>query len=267
MNVATAMIAVWTASLAMAAGAAARPAGEVYAVVVSGVGKDPEDRVAREGVVNGLRVYLQETAAIPPERLVVLTPEGNSSARSTAEGIKNAIGALARSGKPEDRFVFYYVGLANAVGGALRFNLPGLDITQEDLATWLAGVKASTQLVVLDCPYAGKAAKALARPGRAIVLASTDQEAYAPRFGSHFVPALVRPESDANHDGRVSVLEAFTTAAREIEQWYQQMQILPTETPGIEDDGDGRPSERPWRFEQDGGDGRLASEIVLAGGL
>ncbi len=149
----------------------------------------------------------------------------------------------------------------------MRFNLPGPDITQDDLATWLAGVKASTQLVVLDCPCAGMAAKALARPGRAIVLATTDQEAYAPRFGSHFVPALVRPESDANHDGRVSVLEAFTAAAREIEQWYQQMQMLPTETPCIEDDGDGRPSERPWRFEQDGGDGRLAAEIVLAAGL
>jgi hypothetical protein len=267
MKVAAAMIAVWTSSLALATGAETRPAGDVCALVVNGISKDPDDHAAREGVVNGFRVYLREAAAVTPERLIVLTPEGKSPTRSTAEGIKNAIDALTRDVKPEDRFVFYYAGLTNAVGDSLRFNLPGPDITQDDLAAWLAGVKASTQLIVLDCPCAGKAVKALARPGRAIVLATTDQEAYVPQFGSYFIPALVKPESDSNHDGRVSVLEAFTLAAREIEQSYRQMQILPTETPAIEDDSDGRPSERPWRFEQDRGDGRLASAIVLAAGL
>lgn len=267
MKVVAAMVVVWVLPLVLATGAEARPAGDVYALVASGISKDPDDRAAREGVVNGLRVYLRETVAVTPERLIVLTPEGNSSTRSTAEGIKNAIEALTRAGKPEDRFVLYYAGPANVVGDSLRFNLPGSDITQDDLAAWLAGVRASTQLIVLDCPYAGKAAKALTRPGRAIILATTDQEAYVPQFGSYFVPALVKPESDSNHDGRVSVLEAFTLARREIEQSYQQMQILPTETPAIEDDGDGQPSERPWRFEQDHGDGRLASEIILAAGL
>ncbi len=48
------MIAVWMSSFALAAAASeARSAGDTYAIVVSGIGKDPEDRVAREGVVNG----------------------------------------------------------------------------------------------------------------------------------------------------------------------------------------------------------------------
>jgi len=119
----------------------------------------------------------------------------------------------------------------------------------------------------LDCPCAAAAAQALARPGRVLVMATTEAQVYSPRFSLHFVPALTRSQSDANHDGRVSVLEAFSATAREIEQWYRQMKLLSTETPCIEDNGDGRPSQQPWRYAQDGCDGRLAAEFVLVPGF
>jgi hypothetical protein len=236
--------------------------GRTYAIIVSGIGKDTDDLLARGQVVSELRMYLSEKASVKPDRLVVLSPDV-----STAQEIKHAVEAFAQVASEVDRFVFYYVGQANAAGGSLRLNLSGPDIMQDDLAGWLADVKANAQLVVLDCPCAAIAAKTLAHPGRVLILASTESQVYGPRFSQHFVPALAREESDTNHDGRICVLEAFTAAAREIEQWYQQTQLLPTETPSIEDDGDGRPAERPWRYQQDGGDGRLASEFVLARGL
>ncbi len=243
------------------------PAGDTYAIIIMGIGKDPQDRLARDQVIRDFRGYLLDKASVRPERLVVLLPDANGPSVSTAKGIEDAVDAIASTAGPADRFILYYIGQANAVGDGLRFNLPGPDVTQEDLAKWLAGVKADTQLVVLDCPCAAMAAKALVRRGRVLLLASTETQAHAPRFGLHFVPALTRAENDTNHDGAVSVLEAFTAAARGIEQWYQQRQILPTETPCLEDDGDGRPGERPWRYEQDGGDGRLAAELSLAPGV
>jgi hypothetical protein len=197
----------------------------------------------------------------------VLLPDADDPSASTAEGVRSAIRTIASASTPPDRFILYYIGQANAVGETLRFNLPGPDITQADLAGWLADIRAGTQLVVLDCPCAALAAKALSRRGRVLLLASTEKQPHAPRFGLHFVPALARAESDTNDDGKVSVLEAFTAAAREIEQWYQQRQLLPTETPSLDDNGDGKPSERPWRHEQDGGDGRLAAGLFLALGL
>ena len=241
----------------------APPRGDTYALIVSGIGKDPEYRQACDQVVRDFSAYLLEKASVKPARLTVLVPDANDAGISTADRIVETIRAYASAMTEADRLVFYYVGQANAVGGSLRFNLPGPDITHEELAKWLAGVKADSQLVVLDCPYAAVAAKALARPGRAVVLASTEEQACAPRFGLHFVPALARAESDTDHSGSVSVLEAFAVAAREIERWYQDRQLLPTETPGIDDNGDGRPSERPWRHEQDGGDGRWAAGLVL----
>ncbi len=253
------------ASFSVPAAALKSPSpGDTYALIVTGIGKDPEDRLARDQIVRDFRAYLLEKVAVRPNRLTVLVPGADAAGASTADRIAETIHTYASAMSPADRFVFYYTGQANVVGDTLRFNLPGPDVTQEELARWLAGAQAGTQLVVLDCPYAAAAAKALARPGRVVVLASTEKQAYSPRFGMHFVPALARAESDTNHDGNVSVLEAFTATAREIEQWYQQRQLLPTETPSIEDNSDGRPVERPWRYEQDGGDGRLAAGLVLA---
>jgi len=261
----TVLVMVSIASIAMPTTAPpSPPPGDTYAMIVSGIGKDPEDRLARDQIVRDLSSYLLEKALVRPDRLTVLVPGADAVGSSTADRVAETIRVYASAMAPADRFVLYYAGQANAIGESLRLNLPGADITQGDLAKWLAGLKAGVQLVVLDCPYAAVAARALARPGRVIVLASAAEQAHATRFGLHFVPALARAQSDTDRDGRVSALEAFVAAAREIETWYQDRQLLPTETASIEDNGDGRPSERPWRYEQDGDDGRLAAGLVLA---
>ena len=119
---------------------------------------------------------------------------------------------------------------------------------------------------MLDCPCAALAAKALTGANRVIVCASAATQVYGTRFSPHFVHALAQPQTDANNDGKVSLLEAFTETAKEIEQWYRQKGILPTETPCLEDDGDGTPSERPWKYGTEGGDGLKASAFLLAEG-
>jgi hypothetical protein len=252
-----------------ASGGQAAP-GHTYALVISGLSKDPNERAAKERIVNDLRTYLLEQAGAEPRRLTVLTPDSSSSAASTqsstVDNIKKAIDSYASTIGPTDRFLLFYTGQANAVTGELRLNLPGPDIAHNDLAAWLNAVKTTRQLIVLDCPCAAAAAKTLARRGRVILCAAHEDQPYATHFGTYFVPALARASNDTNHDGRVSVLEAFTAAAREIEQWYQQRQLLQTETPCLEDDGDGVPNERPWRFAQDGADGAWAAEFFLAAG-
>jgi hypothetical protein len=246
-------------------------AADTYALIVSGISKDPNDQAVRAQAVSGLREYLLKQMAVDPRKLTVLAadrPDGSpaSSLQSTASQIMKTIDALAATIRPEDRFLFYYLGQANAAGGELRLNLPGPDIAQQGLADRLKTIRAGEQLVVLDCPCAGLAAKALTAANRIIVCASTATQVHGTRFSPHFVHALTQPQTDANNDGKVSLLEAFTAAAREIEQWYRDKQILPTETPCLEDDGDGTPSQRPWRYQTEGGDGAKASAFLLHGG-
>ena len=242
--------------------------GKTYALIVGGISRDPPDRVVRNRMLDALSVYLRGPAGLPPQQVSVLIGDdfglSDPNLRATAENVKAAIESVASVIRAQDRFVFCYLGLTNAVSETLRFNLLGPDATHEALATWLSGIKSNTQVVVLDCPCAALAAKALARPGRIILCAATATQAHSTGFTGRFVPALTQMENDTNQDGRVSLLEAFTATARETEQWYRRIQCLPTETPCLEDNGDGVPSERPWRYQVDGGDGARASAFFFA---
>ncbi len=223
--------------------------GDVFAVVAAGINKDATDRAAQDKTVADLKQRLLARAK-------------NTQVVSTAAGVKEALESLAGASGPQDTLVFWYIGQANAAGDKLRLNLAGPDITGEDLAAQLARSKAGTVLIVLDCPNAGLAAKALAGPGRIILCAATQVQPYGTQFTRHFLPALTAADSDTDKDGRVSVLEAFAAAARRIEQWYRDRQMLPTETPCLEDNGDGTPSERPWR-RAESADGAMASKLFL----
>ena len=244
--------------------------GRTYALIVTGVSRDAGYRLARDRMVEALRAYLAGPAGLEPTELTVLGGDNlglsDPNTKATADNVKAAVDSLAAVIGPQDRFLFYYLGLANAVSETLRFNLPGSDVTHETLAGWLNPLKADTQVIVLDCPCAALAAKALAARGRIIVCASTATQAYSTNLTARFVPALTQKENDTNADGRVSLLEAFTATAQETEQWYRNLQCLATETPCLEDNGDGVPSERPWRYEADGGDGARASALFFAAG-
>jgi hypothetical protein len=238
-----------------------------YVLIFTGVNKDPEERQAKDKAVIKLRKFFLNDARVDAERLRVLV-DSNSFARrgaelSTAENLKSAVAELEASIKPADTFIFYYVGQANIVAGKLRINLPGGDITHEQLAGWLKEIKASSVLIVLDCPGAGLAVKALTGPGRIIVCGSRSDQPYSTRFSEYFIPALVDDESDTDGDEKISLLEAFTLTSKRLDDLYRQQDLLKTETPLLEDDADGVPSQQPWKYEEYKKDGLAASKFYF----
>ncbi|MHC4423845.1 MAG: hypothetical protein ACYSWR_04145 [Planctomycetota bacterium] len=134
-----------------------------YVLVVSGINRDLNEREAKDKAVMNLKKFFLDSAKAKPDRLSVLVGSDSSARKdskiSTAENLKNTLNTLADVIKPTDRFIFYYVGQANVMVETLRFNLPGKDITHKRLAEWINQIKASSVLVVLDCPGAGLAAK------------------------------------------------------------------------------------------------------------
>jgi len=120
-------------------------------------------------------------------------------------------------------------------------------------------------LIVLDCPGAGLAVKALTGQGKIIIGACTEQQHYSTKFSEYFVPALIDKDSDVNGDGRISLLEAFTSASKGIDEFYRVQSLLTTETPVLEDNADGTVSRQPWRYEQNNTDGLAASRFYLSG--
>ena len=240
-----------------------------YALVVSGINKNPKERLAKEKAVKDLRRFLLNNAKVKPDNLRILVDSNTlvieGSKNSTAENLKEQMNAFAATVTSVDRFIFYYVGQANIVADKLRFNLPGADITHEQLAEWMSRVKAASILIVLDCPGAGLAVKAMAEQDRIIIGACSADQHYSTQFSEYFVPALVDHQSDTNGDGEVSLLEAFTSASRQLDDFYRRQSLLKTETPVLEDNADGVPSRQPWRYKQDKTDGLAASKFFLSG--
>jgi hypothetical protein len=242
---------------------------KTHVMIVSGINKDPNDRLAKSKAVEGLYRFFLDSAGIRPEQLKVLIDSKSTALKnseiSTAESLKRQMYKLAASVNSQDRFIFYYIGQANVVSEALRFNLPGPDITHKQLAEWINAVKASSMLIVLDCPYAGLSVKALTGQGRIIIAAGTAEQPYSTKFSKYFVPALIDKGSDTDGDGRISLLEAFTFASKGIDDFYRRQSLLTTETPVLEDNADGTASRQPWRYEQNKTDGLAASRFFLSG--
>jgi len=242
--------------------------GKTYAVVAAGIIKDVAQRASKDKVVADFRRFLLGPAGVEPNHLVVLTGPGSfvqdANGEATAEGLRSTLESFAGRLKQTDRFIFYYGGQANVVAARLRFNLPGEDIEAEQLAEWIKKVRAGDVLIVLDCPGAGLAVEALTGPGRVILCAARADQVYSTRFGEFFVPALSKKQCDTNEDGLVSVLEAFTWTCRQLDRLYSGQNLVETEIPLLEDDGDGVPSQQPWRYEKDGNDGLVASRLFLS---
>jgi hypothetical protein len=244
--------------------------GNTYVLLIKGIGRDPADGATKDQALNALRAFLLERARVDPRHLVVLNaraaPSQTEDTQPTADNVRRALDAMTARIQVQDRFICHYIGQANVAGGRLRLNLPGPDITEKELAEWLRPLATNRQVIVLDCPCAGLAAQTLTAEGRIIVCAATAEQAYGTRFTAQLVQVLSRPPIDTDGDGKLSLLEAFTATAREIEAWYHRQQIVATETPCLEDNGDGVPSEQPWRYKTEKGDGAGAAAFLLAEG-
>lgn len=238
-----------------------------YALIICGINKEPQERLAKGKAVKDLRGFFLSKAKLKPDRLKVLVADnslfGKDTKKSSAENLKQTIKEFSDTVRPGDRFVLYYIGQANMAEDNLRFNLPGKDITHEQLAEWVRQIKASSILLVLDCPGAGRAVKALTGKGRIVIGASTAEQNYSTKFSEYFIPSLLDGRSDTDSDGRISLLEAFTFASKQIDDWYFERLFLKTETPILEDNADGFPSSQPWKYKEGNTDGRQASRFFL----
>lgn len=241
--------------------------GNTYAIIVGGIDKDPEQRQAHDKAVINFRKLLRDEADVPTERIKVLVDitsiARQNSQVSNAENIQKAIADTAKEVKPNDRFIFYYAGQANVLDSKLRFNLPGKDITHLELTAQFKNIKPAQMIIILDCPAAGLAVKSLTANNRIILCAARSDQPYSPRFSEFFLPALTNIEADIDGDEKISLLEAFTHTSKTIFDLYEQQNLLKTETPLLEDDGDGIPSQQPWQYKIEKNDGLAASKFFL----
>jgi hypothetical protein len=168
---------------------------------------------------------------------------------------------MAANAKPEDTVAVVLFGYGTYANKVAKFNLPGPDMTPQDFEPLLARIKSKRVVFVDTASASAPFLETLSGPGRVIITATrTGGEMFATLFGGPFVEAFSSEAADADHDGKVTFLEAFDYAKKAVETSFTREGLMQTEHALLDDAGDHQGSMTPSR---DGKEGQSAAVLSL----
>ena len=205
----------------------------------------------RYGIPRTQVQYLTEKPETDPVR---------ATGRSSREEVVKVFDKLASTATDDLVFVVL-IGHGTFDGKVAKFNLPGPDMAAADFQPLLKRLAPRRVVFVNTASASGPFIETLSGPGRTIVTATRNgREAFATIFGGYFVDALTSEAADADKNKRVTVLEAFDYARREVATAYERQGIMLTEHALLDDTGDKEGSPQPAA---DGKEGRVAAMLAL----
>lgn len=182
---------------------------------------------ARWGVADSSLVYLAEDPAQDPKRI---------RGRATRDNLAAAFAELTRRSAPGDVVLVVLIGHGSGEGADSRLSLPGPDASAADFAGWLRPLAGRTTVLINAASGSGDFLPALADSSRVVITATKSAfERNETTFAGHFAAGLSSGTADADKDGRVTVLEAFQFAKREVARGYEARSVLLTEHAQLSD--------------------------------
>lgn len=153
-----------------------------------------------------------------------------SGAQATREHLRQALGDIAGQARAEDVLVMTLVGHGSFDGTQYKFNLPGPDVSAEQLAGWCERIPATRQLIINTTSASGGSLKALQRHDRIVIAATkSGTEKNATVFARYWVEALQDPGADTDKNQIITGLEAFQYATSKTAAFYETEKRLATE--------------------------------------
>src|ERR1700685_67269 len=240
---------------AACAGLGARSAQAApYYVTVAGLGGEPD----YEQRFTALAKDLDKLFKAASNDAHVYTFTGSDA---TKEHLTDTLGQIAREAKPEDEFALILIGHGSYDGEVYKFNLPGPDISGEDLSILCDRIPAKRQLIVNTTSASGGSIGALQKAGRIVIAATkTGTEKNATVFARYWVDSLRDGSADTDKNEAISALEAFQFADRKTAAFYESQKRLATEHAVIEDTGK---KEGVRAASAENGEGLLAANFIL----
>jgi hypothetical protein len=246
--------------------AASSSAQNAHMVVIVGLAGDPEHGELFQKWATALVEAGNKRYGIPRERIVFLAEKADGegsfgTGRSTRDEIVKTFEALAQKSGTDDLIFIVLIGHGTFDGRVAKFNLPGPDMTPADFQPLLKRLESRRVVLVNSASASGPFIEALSGPGRTIVTATRNgSERFATLFGGFFVDAFVGEDADADKNKRVTVLEAFNYAKKEVATAYEREGIMLTEHALLDDVGDKEGTAQPAA---DGKQGRVAAILSL----
>ena len=225
-----------------------------YYVTVAGLGGEPDYEQRFTALAKDLDKLLKDSGG--DAHVYTLT-----GGEATKAHLTETMNTIAREAKADDTLIVTLIGHGSYDSVEYKFNLPGPDISGEELATLCDRVAAKRQLIVNTTSASGGSIGALQKPGRIVITATkTGTEKNATVFARYWVDALRDASADVDKNEAISVLEAFQYADRKTASFYESQKRLATEHAMIEDTGK---KEGVRAASTENGEGLLASNFVL----
>lgn len=194
-----------------------------YALIASGIGGESEYEERFQSQAQALAKAAEH--ASQDAEVVLLT-----GAKATRAAIAAALADFAAKSVETDRVMVTLVGHGSYDGEQYRFNVPGPDVTLNDLRQWLAALKSREQLIVLATSASGAALPALQSDRRIVITATkSGNERNATRFAEYWMQALGAGEADRDKNEWVTAKEAYEFAVRKVADSFKESASLATE--------------------------------------
>jgi len=207
---------------------------------VTWIGAEPDDDDPKLAEGENGESVIKESPTEEAETVDDSSP-GDQSEAITPESDRERLRQTLAGLEPAGREPVWIVLMGHGTFGASipNFNLRGPDLSADELARWVLPI--TRPLVVVNASScSGPFINALSGPDRVVVTATqSGQEQNYSRFGDYLSRSIGDPASDIDHDGEVSILEAFLAASAGVREFYRSSDRLPTETALIDDNGDG----------------------------
>jgi hypothetical protein len=237
-----------------------------YLLIISGIEGETEYGDAFYEWSASLINAAEKRFGLSPAQIIYLAdnPErdpGLISGRSSKQEIAAAITTIAAEAQPQDSVFILLIGHGSTRDKEAFFNITGPDISAAEFVQLLQPLATQKIAFINTTAASGPFVRELSAPNRAVVTATASPaEQYYTEFGHYFVSAFAGQGADINKDQRISLLEAFEYARREIQRSYENDNLMQSEHALLDDNGDCEGSLEP---DPTLGDGALAHTLFF----
>ncbi len=206
--------------------AAASAGATTHCITIAGLGGEPDYEQRFGAWAQELDLTLRSAPDAQVETL--------SGPKATKVGIKAAFETIAKQAKREDSLVVVFLGHGTFDGSEYKINLPGPDLSAEEIANLLDRVHVGRQLIVNATSASGGSVHALLGENRTVITATkAGTEKNATVFARYWIEALRDAAADTDKNEVITALEAFKFAETKTKQFYETNKRLATEHPTL----------------------------------
>ncbi len=196
---------------------------ELYVTIVQGLGGEP---VFEENFHTQSQTIVDASASLTDADKITFFNGENA----TRENLLSHFSSQSAMMNEDDRAAIYLIGHGSFDGEEYKFNIPGLDITTNDILNFMDSFPGQNHFLLNTSSTSGALLEPLEDENRILVTATRNgNEKNATFFGEYFVEALSSEDADLNKNNNISIEEAYGYAQRQVEEYFESQGQLATE--------------------------------------